>query len=370
MGKRDFYEVLGVGRDADATTIKKAYRQAALRFHPDKNPGDRAAEEKFKEASEAYEVLSDGEKRQVYDHYGHDGLDQRGFRHGFGATEDIFSAFGSIFDDLFGMGGGRRGGHQSRGADLQMELGLTLEEAREGGKRSLSVDYREVCSSCGGSRSAPGSAPATCRTCGGRGQVVRAQGFFSIRTTCPTCGGLGQVITTPCPRCRGAGVEAIPKTVTVTVPPGADTGTRLLLRGLGEPGPANGQPGDLYVLLRVQPHPLFSREGDHLICQIPITFAQAALGAQIEIPTLSGTETLKIPAGTQPHTVITLRGHGMPRLQGRGGGDLLVQVIVDVPKKLTKNQRRLLEEFEQTAGPRGVSDLLDRIKHLRKTLGG
>ncbi len=369
MAKRDYYEVLGIGRDADGATIKKAYRQAAIQHHPDKNPGDPQAEEQFKEASEAYEVLSDAEKRQVYDRFGHEGLDQRGFHHGFGATEDIFSAFGSIFDDLFGFGGGRRGGRHSRGADLQVELSVTLEEVLEGAKRSLSVEYRELCSACGGSRSAPGSAPETCRTCAGRGQVVRAQGFFSISTTCPACGGSGQVIVRPCPRCRGAGVEPVPKTVTVTVPPGADTGTRLRLRGLGDSGPSGGAPGDLYVLIVVERHAVFEREGGHLVCQVPITFAQAALGAHIEVPTLGEPEKLRVPAGTPTHTVFQLKGKGLPHLQHRGHGDLVVQVIVEVPKKLTREQRRLLEEFDgQGSGGKHAPDLLERIKQFRDSL--
>ena len=370
MTKRDYYEVLGVSREADEGTVKKAYRKAALKYHPDKNPGDTTAEEKFKEASEAYEVLSDGEKRQIYDRFGHAGLDQQGFSHGFGTTDDIFSAFGSIFDDLFGFGGSRPSTRRARGADLQVVLDLTLEEVAQGGKHTIKVAYHETCAACGGARCEPGTKPEVCQTCAGRGQVVRAHGFFSVSTTCPHCGGLGQAITTPCRRCRGAGVEDVEKNVTVTMPPGADNGTRLRLRGLGDPAPRGGVPGDLYVLVRVEPHAVLDRDGDDLVCRVPISFSQAALGADIHVPTLTKPEKVRIPAGTQTHTVFTLRGRGMPRLQGRGAGDLLVQVILDVPKKLSKEQRKLLEQFDgHTPPPSGAQELLDRIKQFRRTFG-
>lgn len=371
MEQRDYYEVLGLDRNADDTAIKKAYRKAALKFHPDKNPDDASAEAKFKEASEAYEVLSNPEKRRVYDRFGHNGLNQQGFAHGFSSTDDIFSAFGSIFDDLFGFGGGQRSARHSRGSDLQATLNLTLEDVLEGGKQSLPVEYHEVCAACGGSQCEPGTHPETCRACGGRGQVVRAQGFFSISSTCPTCRGSGLIISTPCKRCRGAGVEEVPKTVSITVPPGVDTGTRLRLSGLGDPGPRGGSPGDLYVLIQVEPHPVFERDRDRLICQVPISFSQAALGADIDVPTLTGRDTLRIPPGTQTHTIFSLRHQGLPRLRGSGRGDLVVQVILEVPKKLSKEQKALLEQFDgHTPPPSGYAELLERIKHFRRSFGG
>ncbi|MFQ5893940.1 MAG: molecular chaperone DnaJ [Nitrospinota bacterium] len=369
VAKRDYYEILGVRRDASDEEIKKAYRQMALKYHPDRNPGDEAAEDRFKAASEAYEVLRDTEKRALYDRFGHDGLERTGFT-GFTGFEDIFSHFGDIFEDLFGFGAfggfgtGRRAG-VARGADLRYDLEIPFEEAALGTERVIAFERAGACSACDGARCAPGTYPDTCPTCGGRGAVTRSQGFLSLSTTCPDCQGAGQVIRHPCETCRGTGLTTEEKTLTVQVPGGVENGSRLRLAGEGEPGPGGGPSGDLYVVLRVEPHPFFERHGDDLLCIVPISFPQAALGAEVEVPTLNGTEKVKVPRGIQNGKVLTIRGEGAVSLRGRRRGDLHVQIHVQTPTDLTPEQEDLLRQFAALRGsevkPKGKG-LFDRLK--------
>lgn len=343
--KRDYYEVLGVARDADGNQVKAAYRKMALKYHPDRNPGDTEAENKFKEASEAYEVLRDPEKRALYDQYGHQGLEGTGFS-GFGGFDDIFSSFGDIFEDFFGFGAGRRGRSRARrGNDLRYDIELDFMDAAFGTETQITVDKLELCDRCGGDRCEPGTSPETCRGCGGVGQVSRSQGFFTVRTTCPHCRGTGQSIPSPCNRCAGAGQVKVSKKVALRVPGGVDNGSRLRLTGEGEPSPDGGPPGDLYVFIHVRPHDFFKREGAHVICQIPISFIQAALGDTIQVPTLEGERDLDIPKGTQPGEVFRLNGEGIPSLKTGQRGDQLIQVDVRTPTGLNKKQESLLREF-------------------------
>src|SRR5215831_4137445 len=345
--KRDYYEILGVNRTADAEEIKKSYRKLALQFHPDRNPGDKESEEKFKEASEAYEVLSHPDKRSLYDQYGHAGPRQAGFQ-GFTDVGDIFSHFGDIFGDIFGFGGGPFGGRRgpsNRGADLELALTLTFEEAVRGVTREIEVERRVRCDECKGSGAKSGSGPVTCSTCGGRGQVVHAQGFFMISTTCPTCRGEGTTIKDPCSRCRGSGLVLRAEKLTVTVPPGVEDGMRLRLSGKGEPGPRGGAAGHLYVHLRVKPDERWHREGDDLYCEADITYAQAALGDTVPVPTLDGDVDVDIAPGTQPGDTVTLRGKGVPHVDRNGRGNLIVSWRVVVPKKLTARQEELLKQL-------------------------
>ena len=353
MFKRDYYEVLGVSREASPEEIKKAYRKLALKYHPDRNPGDKEAEERFKEAAEAYEVLRDPEKREIYDRFGHDGLEGKGFT-GFAGFEDIFSTFGDIFEDFFGFGTGRgRRTRARQGNSLRYDLELTLEEAFYGKEEEI-VFYRlDVCSACGGTGATAGTEAEICPTCQGRGQVIRSQGFFQISTTCPSCRGEGQIIRNPCEECGGQGKVRAERRITVKIPPGVDNGSQLRLRGEGEPGEYGGPPGDLYVVIHVKDHNLFKREGDDLVCEIPISFVQAALGDTIIIPTLGddeGTE-LEIPPGSQPDDILRLPGKGMPSLKGHNRrGNLYVRLQVKIPKKLNERQRELLKEFAETEG--------------------
>lgn len=350
MIKRDYYDILGVSRDADETEIKKSYRQLAMKYHPDRNPGDREAEERFKEAAEAYEVLRNGEKRQIYDRFGHEGLEGTGFR-GFSGFEDIFSSFGDIFEDFFGFGSSR--GSRSRvrqGNSLRYDLEITLEEAYHGKEEEIQFNKWEPCKTCQGSGLTPGTELETCSTCQGRGQVVRSQGFFQISSTCPTCQGEGRIITDPCDACHGRGRVQVDKTITLKVPAGVDTGSQLRLRGEGEPGEHGGPSGDLIVVIHVAEHGLFTREGDHLLCEIPISFVQAALGDVVTIPILGGDEKkdLRIPKGTQPDDVLILHGQGMPNLHRQKKGDLYIKINVKIPKTLSHQQRELLEAFKKT----------------------
>lgn len=349
--KADYYEVLGVPRNATEQEIKSAYRKKALEYHPDRNLDRKEeAEEKFKGAAEAYAVLGDADKRARYDRYGHAGLGAAASSFDpsvFAEFSDIFGDFFG-FGDLFGMGssGGRRG-RSNRGSDLRYDLEISFEEAAFGLDTQIRVPRLETCMACSGSGAKKGTAPTTCATCGGRGQVRYTQGFFSISRPCTTCRGAGQVIKQPCPECRGEGRVRREKTLKVRIPAGVDTGTRLRVSGEGEAGPHGGPPGDLYVMLSVRDHPFFERHDDDLACTIPISFWQAALGAEIRVPTLDGEETLKIPAGTQTSTVFRISGCGILSLNGNGRGDLYVKVKVQTPTRLTKEQRKLLQQLAE-----------------------
>lgn len=350
MTKRDYYDVLGVRRNSTDDEIKKAYRQLALKYHPDRNPGDSEAEEQFKEAAEAYEVLRDPEKRSLYDRFGHEGLRGTGFT-GFSGFEDIFSSFGSIFEDFFGFGSRTRSRTAPQmGSDLRYDLTISFQEAAFGTEKKINVDKMETCTTCHGSGAEPGTAPETCPTCRGRGQVMHSQGFFSISTTCPQCHGIGTIIRKPCQTCSGVGKVAASKTVTVKIPPGVDNGNRLRLSGEGGDGVRGGPPGDLYVVLHVEEHEVFRRRGDDVICEASVSFPQLALGAEIEVPTLEGKTTIEIPQGTQTGEVFRIKGIGIPRLKGSGRGDQYVQVVVNIPAKLTKRQEELLREFAEESG--------------------
>ncbi|MDH5763300.1 MAG: molecular chaperone DnaJ [Nitrospinota bacterium] len=342
--KRDYYEILGVNREAPESELKKAYRQLALKYHPDKNPGDHESEDKFKEAAEAYEVLRDAEKRKIYDQFGHEGLKGKGFG-GFGGFEDIFSTFGDIFGDFFGGGGGQR-----TGADLRTDVTITFEQAAFGTEKSVEVRKHVACHTCKGSRCKPGSSPIHCGTCRGTGQVVRSQGFFSLQSPCPNCHGTGQIIKDPCSTCHGDGVEIQKKEISVNIPAGVDDGSRLRLRGEGEAAP--GMPaGDLYVFVHVQAHDFFHREGYDIYCQLNISFSQAALGAEIEIPLLdSKTKIISIKPGTQSGDRYRIQGGGISQIRGHGRGDLIIQLIVETPKKLNKKQKELLHELAEIDG--------------------
>lgn len=350
MGKRDYYEVLGVSRGASPDDLRSAYRKLAMKHHPDRTQGNKESEEKFKELSEAYAVLTDSEKRSKYDQFGHAGVDG-----GFGDFRD-FTGFGDIFGDIFEdfFGGGttrRRGSHARRGDDLAYRLDLTLEETFEGLEREISLPRKETCEECSGSGLAPGASRGTCPTCRGAGRLRQAQGLFSITRTCHRCGGTGTVIENPCRSCMGEGRSRTVRKLSVTIPAGVDAGSRIRYRGEGEAGSQGGGRGDLYIVVDIVEHELFERSGDDLICEMPISFPQAALGTQREVPTLDGIITLKIPAGTQTHKVFRIRGKGMPRLQrGHGRGDLYVKVVIETPTKLKDRQRELMEEFAEISG--------------------
>ena len=350
--KADYYELLGVSRTANEEELKKAYRKAAMRYHPDRNPGDKAAEERFKELSEAYQVLSDPEKRTQYDRFGHAAFDQT--RGGFSGGFDFSGNFEDIFSDLFGdiFGGGQGGGRRRarRGEDLSYSLDISFEEAAFGAEKTISIPRSVTCDTCQGKRTKPGTTSKTCTTCRGSGQVRFQQGFFTVARTCHQCGGQGSVITDPCDTCRGTGVGRKTANLQVKIPAGVDSGARLKLRGEGEAGPMGGAPGDLYILLQVREHPLFKRQDNTVICDIPISFPQAALGTEIEVPTLEGKIKLKVPAGTQSGNVFRLRGKGIVNLNNGGRGDQLVRVAVETPRKLTARQRELLEEFARLDG--------------------
>ena len=351
MVKRDYYEILDVSRDASEEELKKSYRRLALKYHPDRNPNDPVAEEKFKEAAEAYDVLNDSEKRGLYDRYGHDGLQGAGFQ-GFGGTEDVFSSFGSIFEELFGFGGGRRGGRTAArtGADLRYDVQISLEEVVSGAEKMLEFDKTETCIQCLGKRTAPGTQPTTCNTCGGIGQVERRQGFFAMRTTCPQCRGQGVIITDPCHECRGLGLVQTPKKLSVKIPPGMDESSRLRLTGEGEEGTSGGAPGDLYVVVHVAPHDTFERDGVNVHCEVTVSFSQAALGAEVEVPSLYGPKTLTVPRGTQSRDTLVLRGCGVPLVRGGGRGDQIAHIAVRTPTRLSERQEELLREFAALNG--------------------
>jgi molecular chaperone DnaJ len=353
MAQRDFYEILGVSKGADQDTIKKAYRKLAMQYHPDKNPDNPEAEEKFKEAASAYEILSDPEKRARYDQYGHAAFQGGGGQRGFQNMEDIFGSFGDIFEDFFGGGGRsrqRRRNEPRRGADLRYVTEIFLKDVIEGIEKEIEFDTEENCKTCSGSGAEKGSQPTTCGTCGGSGQVVRQQGFFTMATTCPTCQGEGTVIKNPCKTCRGKGRTKAHRKIQIKIPPGVDTGTRLRVSGEGEGGFLGGPSGDLYVEIRVRDHDLFERREDDLVSELDVDFIQLILGAEIEVPTVTGKEKMQIPRGTQPGDTVKLSGHGLPSLRGSRRGDIYYQVKVNIPEKVSKEEETLLRELAQVRG--------------------
>ena len=363
MSKRDYYEVLGVEKNASEAELKKSYRRMAMKFHPDRNPDSAEAEEKFKEVKEAYEVLSDARKRAAYDQFGHAGVDQTmgggggPGGGGFGGAADFGDIFGEVFGDIFGGGRGGRGGggraHVHRGADLRYNLELPLEEAVHGTTAKIRIPTLVQCESCHGTGAKKGTQPTTCTTCAGHGQVRMQQGFFSIQQTCPQCRGTGKMIKEPCTSCHGRGRIEEPKTLSVKVPAGVDNGDRIRLTGEGEAGEHGGPPGDLYVHIVVREHPIFTREDNHLYCEVPISFVTAALGGELEVPTLDGKVNLKIPAETQTGKLFRLRAKGVRPVRGGAVGDLLCRVVVETPVKLTDKQKELLREFDGSMGENG-----------------
>jgi molecular chaperone DnaJ len=349
--KRDYYEVLGVSKGADEKDIKKAYRREAMKHHPDRNPDDPDAEGKFKEATEAYDVLMDSKKRAAYDQYGHAGVDPNMGGAGFGGG-NFSDIFGDVFGDIFGGGGRGRGGPQ-RGSDLRYTLDISLENAVKGTTVEIRVPSLSTCATCDGSGAKKGSSPATCGTCGGAGQVRMQQGFFQVQQACPACRGRGKTITDPCGTCRGQGRVEKTKTLSVKVPPGVDTGDRIRLSGEGEAGPEGGPAGDLFVQMSVRQHAIFERDGKDLYCEVPITFVDAALGGDLDVPTLDGRVKLKIPPETQTGKLFRLRGKGVKPVRGGGVGDLLCRAVVETPVKLNKQQKALLEELRSSLGGEG-----------------
>jgi len=366
--KKDYYQTLGVPRNATQEEIKKAFRRLAVKYHPDRNPDDHEAEEKFKDIGEAYQVLSDPEKRRIYDAYGHEGLRGAGYQ-GFTSFDDLFTSFSDLFEEIFGFGFGRRrsGPQPQQGSDVEYELELDLEEAAFGTEKTIEVPRRELCAVCDGSGIQPGTSPVQCPMCHGRGQIRRSQGFFSIATTCPRCRGRGQIVSHPCPKCNGSGRVMLAAKIKVVVPAGVDTGMRLRVSGQGEPGINGGPSGDLYVFISVKPHKIFSRRDEDLLLKVPISFAQAALGTTLEVPTLDGSAKLSIPRGAKSGQTFRIKGKGIPRLNSFGRGDLIVQTEIDVPKKLTKEQVELLKKFDDLEQKRASKkSLIDRIKELAK----
>ena len=360
MAKRDYYEVLGLNRDATGDDIKKAYRKLAMKHHPDRNPDNAKSEDSFKEAKEAYEMLSDEQKRAAYDQYGHAGVDPgAGGGQGFGNFAD---AFGDIFGDIFGGAAGTAGtagGRRSnvyRGADLRYNMEISLEDAARGTETKIRIPVMAECETCHGSGARPGTQPVTCTTCGGHGQVRMQQGFFSVQQTCPKCHGTGKMVKEPCPTCNSAGRVKQHKTLSVKIPAGVDEGDRIRLSGEGEGGVNGGPPGDLYVVAHIKPHNIFQREGGNLHCEMPISFTTAAVGGEIEIPTLDGHAKMKIPAETQTGAIFRLRGKGIKPIRSNEHGDLMCHVVVETPVKLTERQRELLRELEEI-------NQLDSAKH-------
>ncbi|MBK1735102.1 molecular chaperone DnaJ [Halorhodospira abdelmalekii] len=374
MAKRDYYEALGVAKNASDAEIKKAYRRMAQKYHPDRNPGDEKAAERFKEAKEAYEILSDAQKRAAYDQFGHAGVDPsaggRGYGPGGPSPQDFQDIFSDVFGDIFGAGvrGGRARAY--RGADLRYTLELTLEEAVRGTEEQIQIPTHVECGACKGSGSRGGGAPQTCPTCKGQGAVRVQQGFFALEQTCPRCHGSGSLITDPCPKCRGRGRVEDRKTLNVRIPAGVDNGDRIRLSGEGEPGEKGGPPGDLYVQIAVKEHEFFERDGADLFCQVPIDIVSAALGGEVEVPTLEGRVSLRIPSGTQSGQIFRLRGKGVKPVRGNRQGDMLCRIQVETPVQLTKRQKELLEEFRGTMRNTGgkhqpqTSSWLDKAKQF------
>lgn len=367
MASRDFYEILGVAREADADTIKKAYRKLAMQYHPDRNPGNAEAEEKFKEAAAAYEVLSDSNKRTQYDRYGHEAFNGRGGSGGFSNAEDIFSHFGDIFGDLFGGGqtrARRSRNEPRRGSDLRYVTEITLKDVVTGIEKEIEFDTDKNCDECKGSGAEKGSQASTCGTCGGSGQVVRQQGFFAMASTCPTCAGKGTVIKNPCKPCRGQGRVPEHRKIRLNIPVGVDTGTRLRVATEGEGGYLGGPPGDLYVEIRVKDHEHFERQGDDLVAEIDVPYLQMLLGAEIDVPTVMGDEKLEIPKGTHHGDTVKLVGQGLPSLRGNRRGDIYYHVNVEFPKKLTKDEEKHLREIAKAnkVNVAGESGLFGRKK--------
>jgi molecular chaperone DnaJ len=381
VSKRDYYEILGVSKSASDNELKSAYRKLAMKCHPDRNPGDKAAEEQFKEAAEAYAVLADPQKRSLYDRFGHQGVSSAAGA-GAGFDPSVFNDFGDFADILGGMfgfgdmfGGGRRRSGPQRGADLRYDLEISFEEAAKGTETSIQIPRQENCETCQGSGAAAGTQPTTCGMCRGQGQVRRQQGFFTIATTCPQCRGAGRTVSKPCQACHGSGRVSHERKITVKIPAGIATGQQLRLQNEGEGGVAGGPAGHLYVVVHVQEHDFFKRDGVNLFCEVPVNFTTLALGGEIVVPTLDGTDTVKVPEGTQTGTTLRLRGKGMPDVNGRGRGDLFATVQVQTPKKLSKEQRQLLEQLakvlpKEKFEPRPHADeqdernLFDRVKDI------
>ncbi|MDH4027322.1 MAG: molecular chaperone DnaJ [Nitrospirota bacterium] len=363
---KDYYQTLEVERNASDTEIKKAYRRLALKYHPDRNPGDKACEDKFKEINEAYTCLSDQQKKANYDQFGTAEGAGAGYGFGGGFSGDFGDIFEDVFGNIFGDFSGRRRTRPAKGQDLRYDLEINLKEAVFGTEKKITIPRWENCSTCGGTGSRPGKAPVICKTCGGTGQTKLQQGFFTIARTCGSCGGEGRVITDPCTKCKGQGKTRREKSVSLKIPAGVDTGIRLKVTGEGEAGNHGGPPGDLYVVLDVAPHPFFKRKGSDLICEVPISFVQAALGTEIQVPTMEGDEILRIPAGTPSGKVFHLRSRGVPKLGGYGKGDLYVNIFIDVPKKLTSRQKELLKEFAEISGDDVSKGFMDKIKDMFK----
>ena len=353
MAKRDYYEVLGVGKTASADEIKKAYRKLAVKYHPDKNPGNKEAEDKFKECAEAYEVLSNTEKRQRYDQFGHDGLRGAGVHdYSHMNVDDIFSNFGDIFGDIFGGSSRRRQNPNApqRGLDLETFVELSLNEISAGCEKSIEFTRQDTCPECSGSGCAKGSSPKVCSTCGGNGQVANSRmgGFFQMLTTCPTCGGKGRIITNPCPKCHGRATVAVKRKVKVKIPAGVHEGQAVRVRGEGEPGKNNGPRGDLYCYVKISEHPFLMRDDSNLIAVVPISFTQATLGASIDVPSLEGPKKLTIPAGTQYGDVFRIRNQGLPDMRTGRKGDELIRITIEIPRKLSEKQKQMLVDFAKT----------------------
>ena len=378
MNKRDYYEVLSVERTVTTEELKKTYRRLAIKYHPDKNPGDHTAEEKFKEIGEAYEVLSDDQKRAAYDRFGHAAFAPGGGRPGGGGFHDpadlfreAFSGSGGIFEDIFEQAFGGAGGRTAngRGNDLRYDLEIEFEEAAVGIEKEVAFNVLDTCPDCNGKGGAAGSKTETCSHCGGRGQVAHSRGFFTVASTCPRCNGAGQTISNPCRKCRGEGRIQQPRKVKVRIPAGVDSGSRLRSSGHGEAGVRGGPHGDLYVVIHVKEHDIFTRHNDDLQCDIPISFTTAALGGEIEVPTLQSSARLKIPTGTQFGTLFRLRNQGMPNVHGRGHGDLLVRVLVEVPSKLPRPLREKLEEFAQLANDEAYPQRTSFLEKAKRFFG-